>query len=149
MYAGHRLKPSRASQHFFPQPRLETGQWLRRQRVASAMIDLSDGLSVDLAHICKESRVSATISAAALPIATGADLHSALHGGEDYELLFTVSVKAKVPDKIAGVRVTEIGHIDGGKPGKRKRGTTPLITLVNPNGRPSPLEPLGWEHFRS
>jgi len=149
MYAGQRLRPARSSQHFFPQPRLEAGQWVRKHRVATAMIDLSDGLSVDLAHICEESGVSATVSAEALPIARGADLNSALHGGEDYELLFTAAPKARVPDNIAGLKVTEIGHIEPATRRRSKAAPCPLITLVNPSGKLSPLEPLGWEHFRS
>ncbi len=148
MYAGTRLKASQASQHFFPQPRLEAGRWLRKHRLATSMIDVSDGLSVDLAHICEESGVSATISAAALPIARGADLHSALHGGEDYELLFTAPPKVKIPGKVGGVPVTEIGHIDTAK-ARGKRAGASQITAIWPNGKLSPLEPLGWEHFRS
>lgn len=149
LYSGQRLRLARSSQHFFPQPRLEAGQWLRKHRVATAMIDLSDGLSVDLAHICEESGVSAIVSAEALPIARGADLNSALHGGEDYELLFTAAPKTRVPDNIAGLKVTEIGHIAPATRRRSKAAPSSLITVVNPSGKLSPLEPLGWEHFRS
>ena len=88
--------------HFRPQPRVAVGQWLRRHGLASAMIDLSDGLSTDLEHICEESRVGAEIEAEAIPRARrgteearSVALELALHGGDDYELLFTSA--AKVP----------------------------------------------------
>ncbi|HEX4602661.1 MAG TPA: thiamine-phosphate kinase, partial [Candidatus Angelobacter sp.] len=111
LYAGKKIKPSRSSPHFYPTPRLEVGQWLRKRGLASAMIDLSDGLSVDLAHICEESGVSAIIDASNIPVAKGADLGLALNGGEDYELLFTAPKSARIPGQIAGVRTTEIGEV--------------------------------------
>src|SRR5262249_31154430 len=83
LYAGDRIRPAASNRHFYPQPRLVAGQWLRRHAVATAMIDLSDGVSVDLGHICRESQVAATIQAKSIPIAQGADLALALHGGED------------------------------------------------------------------
>ncbi len=89
LYRGEKVRPTRALRHFHPVPRLKASQWLRQRRLATAAIDLSDGLSVDLDHICEESRVSAIIESEALPIAPGANLEHALHGGEDYELLFT------------------------------------------------------------
>ena len=61
------------------------------------MIDISDGLSVDLAHICDESGVAAILISNKIPIAKNADLELALHGGEDYELLFTAPRRAKIP----------------------------------------------------
>ncbi|HWF05191.1 MAG TPA: thiamine-phosphate kinase, partial [Candidatus Angelobacter sp.] len=87
LYAGKPVKSIKSNPHFYPEPRLAVGQSLRKR--ATSMIDLSDGLSVDLAHICEESRVAALINASQIPIAKGADLELALHGGEDYELLFT------------------------------------------------------------
>lgn len=141
MYAGKRVQPLRSSRHFYPQPRLEAGLWLRRHKLATAMIDVSDGISVDLAHICEESGVTAQIRENALPLAPGADLEAALHGGEDYELLFTAPAKARVPDRIAGVTVTEIGTIH------RPEAWRPAIQIVDEKGRMGPLSLRGWSHF--
>ncbi len=77
--------------HLYPEPRLAAGRKLLR--LATAAIDLSDGLSTDLAHLCEESGLAAEIDAEALPVDARATLEQALHGGEDYELLFTASPK--------------------------------------------------------
>jgi thiamine-monophosphate kinase len=128
--------------HFRPQARVAVGQWLRQRRVASAMIDLSDGLSTDLEHICKESHVGAEIEAEAIPRAPvglgkkRVALEFALHGGDDYELLFTSA--AAVPSEVAGVRVTRIGRTT------QSAG----MRLIGANGKPQPLKAGGWEHFR-
>ena len=105
------------------------------------MIDLSDGLSVDLDHICQESHVNAVIDAGRLPIAKDADLTLALHGGEDYELLFTVPGKARLPSKIGGVPIKEIGKI---QPHTNSRTRVRLRGL---NNHIHPLKPAGWQHF--
>jgi thiamine-monophosphate kinase len=141
LYAGERIRPTRSNRHFYPIPRLEAGLWLRRNRLATAMIDLSDGLSVDLGHICQESHVAARIIAGAVPVARGANLELALHGGDDYELLFTASAKANVPSKIGGVQVTEIGVI------QRRKDYRPAIQILDENGRARILAPRGWQHF--
>lgn len=104
--------------------------------MASACIDVSDGLSTDLSHICEESGVGAVIEAEAVPVAKGATLEQALHGGEDYELLFT-SAKP-VAEKIAGVKVSLVGEIVKGK----------KMELVDAAGKRRELEVKGWEHFR-
>jgi thiamine-monophosphate kinase len=140
LFAGNKVTPTKNSRHFYPVPRLEAGKWLR-QHGATAMIDISDGLSVDLDHICQESRVTATIDASRLPVAKGADLALALHGGEDYELLVTVSSKTKLPSKIAGVLVTEIGEI------QPQTGSQTRVRLRGLDGRIRPLKPAGWQHF--
>ena len=70
------------------------------------MIDMSDGISVDLDHICEESGVAAILTSNKIPIGKNADLELALHGGEDYELLFTAPKRAKIPSRIAGVAIT-------------------------------------------
>jgi thiamine-monophosphate kinase len=130
--------------HFFPDPRIELGRVLREKGLASAMIDTSDGLSTDLAHICQESGVGAEIREELTPRARAGsplqevDLDLALHGGEDYELLFTASRSKRIPPRIAGVPVTEIGHITRGR----------KIFLVKRSGVGSELKPQGWEHFR-
>ena len=105
------------------------------------MIDVSDGLSVDLHHICDESRVAAVINEKQIPVARQASLTLALHGGEDYELLFTASPGSKVPNAIEGVRVTEIGTI------RRRSDNRPQIQILGHNGALKPLKPLGWQHF--
>jgi len=126
--------------HLYPTPRIAQGLWLRKRRLASAAMDVSDGLSTDLAHLCEASAVAAELDAAALPLGPGATLAMALHGGEDYELLFTAPASARVPRKIAGVSLTEIGRIVRFKAGR------PRMTLLSEKGV-EPLEPRGWEHF--
>ena len=125
----------------FPEPRVAVGQWLVRHRAASACIDLSDGLSTDLSHICEESRVGAVIEADAIPRHCAAEsldntLELILNGGEDYELLFTARGGRQIPARIAGVKVTRIGEIVGGRKMKLVR-----------NGKREKLEAGGWEHF--
>lgn len=148
LLAGHRsgrkLRPANFHQHFHPQPRIAVGAFLRKTRTASAMIDLSDGLSTDLAHICEESGVGAEIRAEAIPLASvgkpdhQVDLQSALHGGEDYELLFTVPSSRRVPSQIGDVPITQIGHITRGK----------RAILMNEQGVGIELRAAGWEHFK-
>jgi len=126
--------------HFFPAPRVAAGCALRQKRLASAMIDVSDGLSTDLAHICEESGVGALVNEHSIPrpvVAGGGALHFALHGGDDYELLFTAPRSARVPEKIAGVRVTRIGEV------VKKKG----MWLVDSHGQQKPLQARGWQHF--
>jgi thiamine-monophosphate kinase len=128
-----------------PLPRLEIGQWLRERGMASAMIDLSDGLSTDLDHLCEESRVGAEIEAETIPrahVGSAKDgsaknpvaLEFALHGGDDYELLFTST--DEVPSKVAGVQVTRIGRI-----------TKVLGIRLLSDGKAQRLKARGWEHF--
>jgi thiamine-monophosphate kinase len=137
-----------ASPHLFPQPRLAVGQALLRRRLATACIDISDGLSTDLAHLCEESRVAARIHADVLPLhpltqslTRAAALHAALHGGEDYELLFTADSATRVPKSIAGVRITPIGTI------VTRHKSRQQVTLVEANGHPTELLPQGWQHL--
>jgi thiamine-monophosphate kinase len=145
LFAGKRIHPADFPRHFHPIPRIVVGNFLRERQVATSMIDLSDGLSTDLGHICEESRVGAEILADAIPRARvgrpirTVDLKDALHGGDDYELLFTATAGLAVPARIAGVPVTLIGRITRGR----------TVALVNENGRRSKLKAQGWEHFRA
>lgn len=139
-----KLDPRAYPRHFFPEPRLELGRMLRQENLISAMIDTSDGLSTDLAHICEESGVGAEIEPSRIPRARmgkparEVDLKLALHGGEDYELLFTARKGKHIPNRIAGATITEIGKIT------RSRG----IFQKDSTGQTSKLLPQGWEHFR-
>jgi thiamine-monophosphate kinase len=143
LFAGRKLRPSDFPQHFYPTPRIGVGRFLLEKGVASAMIDISDGLSTDLAHICEESHVGAEIHAPAIPCARigksarEVELQFALNGGDDYELLFTAPHSKRIPTRIAGVTVTQIGHIT-----KEKH-----VVLVNQDGVAAELHPQGWEHF--
>jgi thiamine-monophosphate kinase len=139
-----KLNPRDYPRHFFPEPRIELGRILREKGFASAMIDTSDGLSTDLTHICQESGVGAELLPESIPRASvgklprQVDLKLALHGGEDYELLFTAQRNKKAPSRIAGIPITQIGHITRGS----------KIFLLNGRGVSHQLEPRGWEHFR-
>lgn len=127
--------------HLYPQPRIAQGLWLQRRGLASAAIDLSDGLSTDLAHLCEESEVAAEIDASLLPVNPNATLKQALHGGEDYELLFAASPMARIPRIIAGVAVNRIGRVT------RRSVRLPDITICS-NGGVASLESKGWQHFQ-
>jgi len=130
---------------FDPAPRLELGSVLARKRLASAMIDISDGLSVDLAHICEESRVGAEVEASRIPVSAAlkrfaeSPLALALDGGEDFELLFTVRpAHLAAVEALAGrFKLTRIGRVRAG------RGLF-LITSVK---KKRPLRAGGFEHF--
>jgi thiamine-monophosphate kinase len=139
-----KLNPRNYPRHFFPEPRIELGRILREKDLVSALIDTSDGLSTDLAHICEESGVGAEVQAEVIPRAEvgkprrKVDLDLALHGGEDYELLFTAPRSKRIPSRIAGVPISQIGHITRYK----------KIFLMNLSGAGFELKPQGWEHFR-
>ncbi|HEX8283102.1 MAG TPA: thiamine-phosphate kinase [Pyrinomonadaceae bacterium] len=129
-----------------PVPRVEWGALLGERGLASALIDLSDGLSSDLAHVCRESGVGARVEASLLPIdplLKGADageaLKLALGGGEDFELLFTVGPRkaARLPREVSGVPVTRVGEVTA------ERGKVRLVV----GGRARLLRPGGFEHF--
>lgn len=130
-----------ARRHSYPVPRVNLGKWLRQKKISNAMIDLSDGLSVDLAHLCQESGVSAVVDESAIPIASGSTLDLALHGGEDYELLFTAPARVKLLDKIAGIPITMIGKIGARSPGRL------AVQIQDKTGRTKTLKPEGWQHF--
>jgi thiamine-monophosphate kinase len=133
-----------------PEPRVGWGIMLGEQRLVSSMIDISDGLSSDLHHLCEESGVGALVEASSLPIDAVVTeicgrraldpLMLALHGGEDYELLFTVAPEngARLPKRVDGVSVTRIGTIKEASAGVR----------ISEGSKVWELEPGGWEHFR-
>src|SRR5205807_1844906 len=143
--AKKRLAPKDYPPHFFPMPRLEVGRVLSRDRLASSMIDISDGLSTDLMHICKESGVGAEVNKEAIPVARNGSpgrrvgFPFALHGGEDYELLFTAPAHKCIPARIGGIPITEIGGITRGK----------KIFIRSADGSLAELSSRGWEHFRN
>jgi thiamine-monophosphate kinase len=139
--------------HLYPKIRVELGAWLAAHRIATSAMDLSDGLSTDLDRLCTASRVGAKIYASKIPTAVIpaiaarnlgnrnlAPLQLALHGGEDYELLFTVSPRqAKKLHRAPGAStLTAIGEITRGH----------QLTLIAPDGRAKPLKLRGWDPFR-
>jgi len=123
----HRRRPAR------PQPRLAFGRFLREKLHATAAMDLSDGISLDLRRLAKASHLAAAITAP--PRHRRATIQQALHGGEDYELLFTLRPTARIPSEFAGVPLTRIGTM--------RKGPAGAVTLDG-----VPLDPLGYDHFR-
>jgi len=136
--------------HLYPAPRLALGRWLAERGRASAMMDLSDGLSTDLPRLCAASGVGARVEAAKIPAVRlpnqvsakhGTDpLALALHGGDDYELLFTVPQKKlrRLPRSFRGIPITEIGEVTHEKE----------LLLVDKVGREVRLPNRGWDPFR-
>jgi thiamine-monophosphate kinase len=132
--------------HLFPAPRLKAGQALVKRGLATACMDISDGISTDLGHLCEASGVGAELEAGLLPLHPLAKalsatdgLHAALHGGEDYELLFTAKASVNMPKMLGGVVVTKIGKIVAKSKG---------VVLLGVDGKRSTLKPQGWEHLR-
>jgi thiamine-monophosphate kinase len=135
------------SRHLRPAPRVEWGSAIARSGCANAMIDISDGLSSDLAHICEQSGVGALVQSGNIPLSRSLmktaerlkkpSLHYALSGGEDYELLFTVpQTKLK---RLAALKIpaTEIGVITRGHD----------LVIADARGREKPLVSGGYDHF--
>ena len=144
------LKNPLTKKHLYPEPRLALGQWLAKNRIASAMMDLSDGLSSDLPRLCAASGVGAHLERARIPRRRDADiarkhglhpLDLALHGGDDYELLFTAPPRRakSLPPSFRGVRLTPIGRITKGS----------KLVVLEENGRQRPLATGGWDPFRA
>jgi thiamine-monophosphate kinase len=131
--------------HLYPEPKCALGRFLSGSGIASALMDLSDGLSTDLSRLCAASGVGARLWAAKVP---GPDLPEALdslqlalHGGEDYQLLFTVPQRkaSSLPSRFQGRPLYHLGEIEASKG----------IKLVMPEGKVHTLEPAGWDYFRS
>lgn len=153
---GHARNPklrALVAPHLYPSARIKLGSWLAQHKILSAMMDLSDGLSTDLARLCAASRVGAKLYEEKIPhvaIPPSATkylrgkkmnpLEAALHGGDDYELLFTLPARraAKLRRAPGFSAVRQIGEITRDK----------KIVLVDPAGNASPLRPLGWDSFR-
>lgn len=137
--------------HLQPEPRVGWGLLIGDQQLATAMIDVSDGLSSDLNHLCDESRVGALVDSSSIPIdqlvteicgRRALDpLMLALHGGEDFELLFTVNPEniGKLPKRVDDIPVTRIGEIKEASQGVQ----------IAEGSKIWKLEPGGWEHFKS
>jgi thiamine-monophosphate kinase len=118
------------------EPRLALGHSLVGR--ATSCMDLSDGLSIDLHRLCLASGVAAELDR--VPVARGSTIEQALHGGEDYELLFTLPAGVGVPR----------GTPPGGGP---RIGVTRIGTIVKGRAggvryQGAPLQPLGYDHFR-
>ena len=121
------------ARHLRPQPRLALGFFLRQSLGATAAMDLSDGISVDLPRMALASGLEAAIDPP--PRFPGATAEQALHGGEDYELLFTVRPRVQVPARFGNIPLTRIGVM--------RRGRAGTVYLSG-----EPLPPLGYDHFR-
>jgi thiamine-monophosphate kinase len=147
IYVTGPLGGSLLGRHMTFRPQLTIARFLGQTGQATAMIDLSDGLSRDLAHVCRDSGVGAVIGESAIPVHNDAiemrrDGHSplehALHDGEDYELLFTA--RGLRATSIAEATLTDfcrpIGQIIA----------APGIQMIHRDGTRSPLEPKSWEH---
>jgi thiamine-monophosphate kinase len=132
-----------------PEPRVGWGIVLGEERLATAMIDLSDGISSDLNRLCTAGSVGALIDSASLPIDNYVTelcgrraldpLQLALHGGEDFELLFTVKPKdvSRLPRRVDGVEIKRIGEITNASDGVK----------IAEGARTWELKPGGWKHF--
>ena len=132
-----------------PEPRVGWGIVLGEERLATSMIDLSDGLSSDLNHLCEASGVGALNDSSLLPIHNRVvelcgrraldPLQLALHGGEDFELLFTIKPAdvARLPRRVDGVELKRIGEVSKASDGVR----------ISEGPRIWDLKPGGWKHF--
>jgi thiamine-monophosphate kinase len=133
--------------HLRPIPRVEWGRAIALFGCASAMIDVSDGISSDLAHICEQSNAGAFVYAAAIPFSRALQgseallkrplLEYALSGGEDYELLFTAPPAKLKKLQTLGIPVTEIGEMTHSRE----------LVLINEKGGRKQLKPTGYNHF--
>ena len=144
-----RKKKALTRKHLYPEPRLELGRWLMQKKLASAMTDLSDGLSSDLPKLCFASSAGATIDPKKIPrVRIPAHLERqgydpeqlALHGGDDYELLFTVPPQkaGQLPHTFRSLPLSPIGRITH----------TRKILAFDENGKARPLPARGWDPFR-
>jgi len=141
------------NRHLHPTARVQEGLWLNQARLATSAIDLSDGLSGDLRHICEQSRVGAAVDVAQLPLSPACQAYAetqgidpatlALAGGEDYELLFTVAPRhersLERQARARGFQITKVGVI---------RPRTFGIQTTSIDGPARPLPVTSYQHFR-
>ena len=135
--------------HLMPEPRLDIAPLLASKIKAGALIDISDGLASEVRHICTESRVGASVYEHNIPVHaitqkvaeefSESPTDYALHGGEDYELLFTISDEEYKTLEGLTDDITIVGRITEASNG---------IELVREHGEREPLQPRGWDHFR-
>jgi len=145
------LGGSLGGRHVTFSPRVTEAQLLAELVELHAMIDISDGLSRDMDHICQESKVAAELEAEGIPISKAGrestkPLEAALHDGEDFELLFCVDGKEAEKlrqewPKRSDVRLSRIGRIVAAQEDQR-------LFLRASDGTMEPLMVKGWEHFR-
>jgi thiamine-monophosphate kinase len=150
---GRRKLAKLLERHLYPRIRVDLGERLSRGRIASAAMDISDGLSTDLMRLTRASRVGAIIHSDRIPTvripkAVHGDakdlglnpLEMALHGGEDYELLFTVPPKnvKRLRAAAGSERLSCLGEITAGR----------RVLLVDGEGHTKPLMARGWDPFR-
>jgi thiamine-monophosphate kinase len=130
--------------HLYPEARIALGQWLAKTRMASAMMDVSDGLSTDLPRLCAASKVGACIQSSALPRPTGTSPVDAsalaLNGGDENYVLFpfTPTNAARLPKAFRKLNLTRIGEIERGK----------RLVVLTEEGKEKSLRPGGWDPFR-
>ncbi|MCI0566554.1 MAG: thiamine-phosphate kinase, partial [Acidobacteria bacterium] len=145
-----KLAAGALKKHLAPEPELELGRLLARHSLATSAMDLSDGLSLDLHRLCRASRVGARIFSAALPLDQAAVAYLgeeqagrlALHGGEDYRLLFSVP-----PSRVN--RLCRLAPLDRLHPIGQFVPPREGIKLQDEAGKLVPLPPLGYDHFVS
>jgi len=138
--------------HLYPKIQIALGAWLAREHLATAMMDISDGLSTDLTRLCQASHVGARVYADKIPQVTIPDLAAkrlsrrkldplkmALHGGDDYELLFTVSPRhaKKIQQVPNSSRLVAVGEITINR----------KLEMIDSTGKKHPLKPQGWDPF--
>ncbi len=131
------------SKYHLPIPRVEEGMILAESGMVNSMIDISDGLSSDLGHICDENKVGVNVFLEKLPVSKGVKKIIALNGGEDYELCFTTSFRnvkhlLEILKKKTGTNITIVGEILPSKEGR---------WFIDENGKKMKLIPRGWDHL--
>ncbi|HKR67043.1 MAG TPA: thiamine-phosphate kinase [Thermoanaerobaculia bacterium] len=145
-YAQREFIDSATRRHIDPEPELALGLALAREPRVSACIDISDGLSTDLHHLCDASNCGAEIEKARIPVFPDLATHGAslginvrdvvLHGGEEYALLFTSSLRESELSTILGRPVYGIGRI-----------TRDREVMLKEDGVARPLPARGFDHF--